>query len=286
MYFYTRNFRGYTLFESAGLFQSTEGWIHPARSLPSYELILMVDGSFSIAVGGTVYTLSSGDFAILPAQTLHEGAAPAESPTRFYWIHFLSKELLSTDSRADLRRELLSGDINRVLVLPQFTSQLNMHGLYAMCNHLLHINQVQVSPLYRNNYMNTILHEISYQTLSHLEQESLPVNKLQPVQDWIRVHACEPITLDQIARQFEYNKSYLSRKYKKEMGLGISEQILLYRMEKARWLLSSTSMTIQEVAYNVGYNDPKYFMRVFKQAEQNTPSDYRRAFDQRHFNQE
>ena len=171
------------------------------------------------------------------------------------------------------------------MVLPEYSNRLNMHNLYSMCTHLIHINQAKASSQYLNNYTNSILYEINHETCLQFLRDYREVGSLQPIQEWIRIHASESVTLEQIAREFQYNPSYLSRKYKEEMGISIKEQISRYRIEQAKWLLASSSLSIQEIAYETGFNDPKYFMRKFKQLEQNTPTEYRHTFFQRHYNQ-
>mgnify|MGYP000627021045 FL=1 len=49
-------------------------------------------------------------------------------------------------------------------------------------------------------------------------------------------------------------------------------------------MLVNTSKDIIEIAYEAGYVDPKYFMRVFKRVEQVTPTVYRRTLRKKHFN--
>ena len=284
MYFYSGNFRGHVRFESAGLFQSAGPWQHPARTLPSYELILVTDGSFPLQIGDTDRDYHSGECLVLPPRTPHAGVRPLTEPVQFFWFHFQTREFTAIDTLGELMTRYEACDPNRVIILPDHSNQFNMHGLYNMCNHLIHINEDHASPLYLNTYTSAILYEISHQMLRVLTEKENTSAKLQPIQSWIHAHACEHITLERIAREFEFHPSYLSRRYKEEMGISIVDQITAFRLERAKWLLASSSRTIQEIAYEVGYNDPRYFMRIFKRRELVTPSEYRHTFFQRHFN--
>ena len=51
--------------------------------------------------------------------------------------------------------------------------------------------------------------------------------------------------------------------YRRVFGVGVAEQIIEYRIDRARELLSSGASSVADIAREVGYADPKYFMRVF-----------------------
>lgn len=66
--------------------------------------------------------------------------------------------------------------------------------------------------------------------------------------------------------------------------MGITGQIRRVRIERAQELLLSTSMGVRQIAEACGYDDPKYFMRVFKRFSGLTPTRYRSSFSLRHYN--
>jgi two-component system response regulator YesN len=69
---------------------------------------------------------------------------------------------------------------------------------------------------------------------------------------------------------------YLSRLFRKEMGISFSEYLKTVRVSIAKKLLKETAANVLEVCLEVGYQDPSYFSRVFKEKEGVNPSDYRR----------
>ncbi|WP_303315299.1 two-component regulator propeller domain-containing protein [Flavivirga abyssicola] len=72
------------------------------------------------------------------------------------------------------------------------------------------------------------------------------------------------------------SQSVLYRKVKVLTGQSISEFIRSVRLKKASQLLSQTDMSISNIAYDVGFNDLKYFRKCFKKAFNDTPSQYRK----------
>lgn len=69
-----------------------------------------------------------------------------------------------------------------------------------------------------------------------------------------------------------------SQLFKNEIGVGFLAYLTSIRMEKAKKLLLSTSLSIGEVAEQSGYGDYRVFTKVFKKSEGITPSQYRRDF--------
>lgn len=70
------------------------------------------------------------------------------------------------------------------------------------------------------------------------------------------------------------SRSLLYKKLKALLDLSPNDFITVYRLKKSLPLLMSGEMSINEVAYTIGFNDPKYFSRVFKKFYKKTPSEY------------
>lgn len=92
---------------------------------------------------------------------------------------------------------------------------------------------------------------------------------------YIKEHAHENITRDQVANRFGYNANYFSERFKKEVGWGFNEFLTYWRLEKSKILLLDDRLTIQQVAKSVGYQDGLYFSRKFKQQIGMAPSIFR-----------
>ncbi|HHW01146.1 MAG TPA: response regulator [Clostridiaceae bacterium] len=84
------------------------------------------------------------------------------------------------------------------------------------------------------------------------------------------------ITLNEIASKLNITPEYLGMLFNKEMGVSFSTYIKEYRINKAKEILIGKDVKLYEVAEKVGYNDPKYFCKVFKEVTNQTPSEYRK----------
>lgn len=93
--------------------------------------------------------------------------------------------------------------------------------------------------------------------------------------NYIREHYDENIGLEEIASQLEITPEYLSSLFNKEVGTNFSTFLKEFRISHAKRLLKGTDLKIYEVAEKVGYNDAKYFMRVFKEVQGMSPKEFR-----------
>jgi two-component system response regulator YesN len=85
------------------------------------------------------------------------------------------------------------------------------------------------------------------------------------------------ITLEEIASKINVTPEYLSGQFHRQTGVNFSAYIKDYRIKKAKELLLGTDLKLYAVAEKVGYQDAKYFCRVFKESTGTNPSDYRKT---------
>ncbi len=84
------------------------------------------------------------------------------------------------------------------------------------------------------------------------------------------------VTLDTLAETFHLSKPYLSKYIKDKAGMTFQEAVRKERMKKARGLLRETSLTVEAVAAEVGYENVEHFNRLFKKSYHMTPVQYRK----------
>lgn len=78
------------------------------------------------------------------------------------------------------------------------------------------------------------------------------------------------------AAELQLSANYLSDLIKKETGYGVKEKVQQFVVEKAKLLLLQSAFSISELAYQLGYNYPHYFSRMFKAKTGLSPKEYRK----------
>lgn len=125
----------------------------------------------------------------------------------------------------------------------------NMKEIHALVNELLFC--------YEKEVMNRLLHIV-------------------PLQQMVTNNYCDPnFSISVIAEAYHVSPSHMSTLFKKEMGIGFAEYIWKMRLLRAKELLLSTDMPIDEISTMIGYYTPNSFRRKFKQETGFTPSQFR-----------
>ena len=99
---------------------------------------------------------------------------------------------------------------------------------------------------------------------------------IQLVEQYIREHYEDVLSLDILAEKVYLTPHYLSSIFIQEKGVGINKYIKTIRMDKARELLMKTNRKISDICIQVGYTNVSYFCRSFRNEYGVTPDQYRR----------
>ncbi|MFB9761847.1 response regulator transcription factor [Ectobacillus funiculus] len=113
--------------------------------------------------------------------------------------------------------------------------------------------------------------------LTRVKRRSTPksINIIYDIEKYLQANFDRDVKLQEIAERFYLSREYISRKFKQEFKENISDYIVKIRMNRAKALLKNKDFKIYEIAHMVGYQDDKYFRKVFKKVEGVTPNDYR-----------
>ena len=85
----------------------------------------------------------------------------------------------------------------------------------------------------------------------------------------------QTVTLEDMAEQFHLSEPYISKYIKDRSGQTFGEHVAGIRMKRAKSLLKNGNMTVENIAYAVGYQNVEHFNRVFKKSMEMTPVQYR-----------
>lgn len=89
-------------------------------------------------------------------------------------------------------------------------------------------------------------------------------------------HLYEPISVAEIAEEVNLSQSHFSRQFKRYTGHSPYEYLVLRRIDKAKHLLTSTQMTVKEIAYSIGYNSEENFIHSFQKNVGISPGLFRK----------
>jgi len=100
-------------------------------------------------------------------------------------------------------------------------------------------------------------------------------NTLEKALTYIKKNYNRPISLNDISAEVMLNPSYFSNLFKESMGLSFNKYLNQFRINKAKELMKDPTLRIKEITYMVGYENVRYFIRVFKSLTGLSPSVYK-----------
>ena len=95
------------------------------------------------------------------------------------------------------------------------------------------------------------------------------------LRDVVKLHMYSSLSIDELAKLSQMSLSSFKREFKKQFDDSPSNYINTEKLKKAKELLTISDLSISDIAYEVGFNDPLYFTRLFKKKEGIPPSTFR-----------
>lgn len=235
-------------FEWCGVFSSPdEDWVHMTRRCDSYEIFCVTDGTLYIADDSREYTVHSGEYLITPPCANQRGWRP--SKCSFYWFHFYAE-----DGGAEFHSQ---GRCPRVEILERYMS------LFLLSHP-------------SGNLVAALLHELLFGESA--EKASGREALLRQIRQYVKFSAADALSVAQLAAHMGYNEKYLSQIFSRETGETLQKYILCEIIGRAKYLLSSTQMTVNRIGLLLGYSDSHNFSHMFKKNVGVSPREYRRDF--------
>ena len=98
---------------------------------------------------------------------------------------------------------------------------------------------------------------------------------IRQIAGYLDAHPEEQLTLEKLARLAGFSPKYFCRSFRAVVHRSPIDYLNFYRVECASALLSSSDLTVAEVAYQCGFNDSSFFIKQFRRYKGTTPRQYR-----------
>lgn len=244
-----------------GLLAASEPFYHIDRTADFNVMIYVLEGAIYVTEDETDYEVTRGGLIFLKNGIHHFGKREIPRGTRWFYAHFYINEIPVYESiAAPLPKHLegLSGSDTeqRIMNFCDFCSSEN--GT-------------------RDRYINLRFAELLC-FLAYNENESDPPPKLSDrICGYLSENISAPFCAKALESEFFLSYKRLAAVFKAEKGMSMQQYHDRLKMAEACRLLSSTLMTVGEVAMAAGYQDPLYFSRRFREMTGSSPTEYRRA---------
>ena len=130
---------------------------------------------------------------------------------------------------------------------------------------------------YRQLRTETLLLLEQMNSIYNAHYDQTEVDKIHQIQQYIREHSHEDISLDTLAQRVSLSPIYISKMFKEKLGVNYIDYLTECRIEKAKKLLNDPEKSLKEITFEIGYHEPNYFSKVFKKMCGVSPKDYRKS---------
>ena len=239
-----------------------------------YELFYVESGECRFLINEKIYDLHTGDFILVPPLELHY--------TRFLFgsckrtIIFFRDEDLTDEIRQHIPQSDVLFSEASVFQVPEAYRELIVRCFRQMTSEEK-IND-EKSPLLRKLHLQALF-LICSRVCRFLSDPPVDIHttdrQIILSAHYISEHYMNPITTTDVAKSVGFSPNHLSRRFRRETGIGLHEYIIFVRLNHAAQELVSTDDSITTIALRCGFSSSNYFKDCFKKKYGVTPRKYR-----------
>lgn len=242
----------------------------PKHSHPEYQLGITLNRPGKYYYRGAYHTLPIGELSIISSGEIHQPNDINYLPQRAIFLMMqIQPQLL----------QAAASEIVQTADYPFFSGPVLRDCTVANLYRQLYLTiEQKASQLTIDTCLENLLTRLvvrhAHQSPSPLKLKSVPT-AIALVCDYLRTHYADNVSLAQLAQVAGLSRFYLSRLFRREMGLSLSAYQMQLRIDRAKKLLSK-GMAIATIASLTGFYDQSHFTSYFKRLVGVTPANYQR----------
>lgn len=248
---------------SAGHFFCVNGYHLVRKNYNSLLVTHILDGSFTFVKDGKHITARKGDTVILDCYKPHEYYT--NDTFESIWVHIAGANSL------DLYDEIEKSEGNLIKCKDiQHLRKL----LFRIFDGMKGDNPTTELSVSLDIYK--IFTELLNPQGAKSKGESSYEDSIQNVKEYIAESLNENLTVDKLAKIINMSSSHFSRVFKRQTGFSPYDYVLISRLNRAKYLLQVTDMTVASIAYETGFNSESNFIYFFTENEGISPGKFRK----------
>lgn len=244
------------------------------------ELLYFTKGRAQIRCNNQEYTVEPGDLIVVNCNELHSGINLTADVS--YYCIILHPDILHSRGIDLCDSKFINPILENSILFQHFIQNdaevtTCIQGLIQEYKDRQQGYELAVKAslyglfvLLMRNYVDSIL------TDSQVKQRMKNIQRFNKVIQYLDANSAQNLTLEQVAKMAHMSKYHFCRLFKQMTGSPLSTYLTTLRVEKAEVLLLNTSLSISEIAFQVGFKDTSYFSRMFKKSTGLTPRQMRR----------
>ncbi|MDU2674061.1 MAG: AraC family ligand binding domain-containing protein [Clostridium sp.] len=231
----------------------------------SYMIHYVTEGKGIFTINGKTYQLKKGDaFLMCPGEQIYY-EADKKNPWCYAWIGMQGVKVESY-----LKKTAFA---NSPIIHYSKDDQLSL--LYIKLQKAYSSDSRS-----RELLVNSVLYEILHFLINSVPNEKSDKDHnekiyLNKIISYCAINIDKQIKVSELAQYLGLDRSYLTRLFKSEMKISLKDYILKTKIDEANDLLKNTDLPINVISRSVGFDDPLYFSRIYKEKQKISPKNYR-----------
>lgn len=250
--------------EICGHFYSDSNYRVNRETFGNFLLLHVMDGALRIQTEDTEAIVPQGNAALIDCHRWHAYDTPVYC--EFTYVHF------DGSNTQALYNHIIQSQGNVFNVDERSTLPHYMRLLLSNSRNSKMVSEISFSQ---------IIYSLLSDIISAPQHESLSGEKAQVTEtalDYIHTHLSEQISLDDIASHVGLSTYHFARLFKRATGSSPHEYIILSRIDNAKYLLRTTSDSVSQIAFQVGYTSESNFITSFNSRVGMPPGKFRKLF--------
>ncbi len=252
--------------QETGVLSAIKSHTSHRKNLDSYLFFIVLSGSGTLTYCGNEYNLKKNDCVFIDCNKEYSHSSSTDLWT-LKWVHFFGNNIKDIYSEYIQRGGLPCFALLEVLKYEEL-----LNDIYDISYSDDKIRDIKINQAITT--LITFLMEENWTSQNGIKQQD-GKRGIKDIKGYLHSNYTQEISLDYLSARFYINKFYLSRIFKEQTGVSITNYLLEIRITKAKHKLRFTSLRVEEIAYSCGFNDANYFSRVFKKYEGISPIKYR-----------
>ncbi|WFF41090.1 AraC family transcriptional regulator [Salinicola endophyticus] len=248
-----------------GLYPHAAGH-HMQRSAPRDHLLIYCEaGSGMVECAGKLSPVRAGDVLLLRPQRGHRYRANPRDPWTIYWVHLGGTAAADYfDAIAEPQDEVCIKIGRHPRIVAEWELLLSV------------VTRFRTLPLiHAANQLKALLTYIAL--VRHQRDARHAALDVSRVNAWLQAHLDRRVELATLVdATSELSRCQFIREYKRQTGQTPMQAFQHFKISRACYLLDVTTLSVGQIAADLGYDDPYYFSRQFKKVMGVAPRDYRR----------
>ena len=224
-----------------------------------------MQGTGIFEVNGKTYTLNQGQAFLICPNKVSFYKSDSENPWIYSWVAFdgiKAKEYLGN-----------AGLSSHNPIYTALNPKAVEDALLEMVNQTKKENSCELRLMgYMYMFLSTLIANCSLKSEPIVRTKDL---YLQKVIEYINLNSWRKITISELAKYLNLDRSYLYSIFKQKLKMSPQEFILKFKIENACEMLSNTDMHISKISQSIGYEDQLSFSRIFKIKTGLSPTQWR-----------